>query len=73
MDVILSSPSLMAASLLTLVREIAISTITMQAVIAAVMWQASSWHRASHSQVSVSGEDYISALLSSVSLSSETR
>ena len=40
MDVILSSLSWQQA-LLTLVRGIAISTIIMQAVIAAVMWQAS--------------------------------
>ena len=40
MDVIISSLSLMAASLLALVRgsRIAISTTIMQAVIAAVMW-----------------------------------
>ena len=38
MDVILSSLSLMAASLLALVRGIAISIIIMQAVIAAVLW-----------------------------------
>ena len=37
MDVILSSLSLMAASLLALVRKIAISIIIMQAVIAAVI------------------------------------
>ena len=72
MDVILSPLSLMAASLLTLVRGIAISTIIMQAVIAAVMWQASisSSRRLLHAhgivlhtpflkQVSVSGEDYL--------------
>ena len=38
MDVILSSLSLKAASLLALVRGIAISIIIMQAVIAAAMW-----------------------------------
>ena len=38
MDVILSSLSPMAASLLALVGGIAISIIIMQAVIAAVMW-----------------------------------
>ena len=38
MDVILSSLSLMAASLLALVRGIATSIIIMQAVVAAVMW-----------------------------------
>ena len=72
MDVILSSLSLMAASPLTLVRGIAISTISMQAVIAGVMWQASIPHffqkTLAHGivlhtlfgkQVSVSGEDYL--------------
>ena len=39
MDVILSSLFLMAASLLALVRGIALSIIIMQAVIAAVMWK----------------------------------
>ena len=38
MDVILSSLSLMAASLLALVRGIAIAIIIMQAVIAVVLW-----------------------------------
>ena len=60
----------MAASLLTLVRGIAISTIFMQAVVAAVMWQASipssrrlllmaSCHTPFGKQVSVSSEDYL--------------
>ena len=50
MDVILSSLSLMAASLLALVRGIAISIIIMQAVIAAVLSEDyCSWHRASRS------------------------
>ena len=59
MDVILSSLSLMAASLLALVRGIAISIIIMQAVIAAQLLcgklayllpeDSCSWHRASHS------------------------
>ena len=83
MDVILSSLSLMAASLLALVRGIAISIIIMQAVIAAVLWQGSipSFRRllpmASCFTLPLRSKSLLaasttSALLSSVSLSSET-
>ena len=69
MDIILSSLSLMAASLLDLVR-VAISIITMQAVAAAVIWYASTLFQdtLAHGvvlnapfgkQVSVSGKDYL--------------
>ena len=69
MVVILSSLSLMAASLLALVRGIAISIIIMQAVITAVLWLGSAIAYllsedfahgvVLHKQVSVSGEDYL--------------
>ena len=72
MDVILSSLSLMAASLLAPVRGIAISIIILQTVIA-VMWYASiSSSSLVHGvvlytlfgkQVSVSGEDYLCVAL----------